>query len=119
MANRVRSVDNRADRLGNSGGNPGRSVSSGDRCQSWRDCGTGESGPSDSRLLRGPAPPDQPSTFVSRLALRFDEMNVALSAVFLLPLVLYTIGALLVSFFMGFGFRKGWDFAGRWPRQRP
>jgi|GEM_PF-6802968 len=36
-----------------------------------------------------------------------------------LSLVLYIVGALLVSFFAGFGFRKGWDFAGRWPHQRP
>ena len=63
--------------------------------------------------------PDQPSAFVSRLTLRCDPMNVAFSAVLLLPLILYTVGALLVSFFVGFGFRKGWDFAGRWPRQKP
>ena len=46
-------------------------------------------------------------------------MNVFFSAFFLLPLVLYTVGSLLVAFFVGFGFRKRWAFAGRWPRQRP
>lgn len=63
--------------------------------------------------------PHQPSAFVRQPELRFDAMNVFFSAFFLLPLVLYTVGSLLVAFFVGFGFRKGWDFAGRWPRQRP
>ncbi len=49
--------------------------------------------------------------------------HLALSTI-LLPLslvlypVLYIVGALLLSFVVGFGFRKGWDFAGRWPRRR-
>lgn len=63
--------------------------------------------------------PHQPSAFVRQPELRFDAMNVFFSAFFLLPLVLYTVGSLLVAVFVGFGFRKGWDFAGRWPRQRP
>jgi hypothetical protein len=47
-------------------------------------------------------------------------MNLVFSAIFLpLSLVVYIVGALLLSFFVGFGLRKGWDFAGRWPRQRP
>ena len=73
------------------------------------------------RLMVAPVPVtrDQPPVFVRRLALRFGTMNLAFSAFILLPLILYTVGALLVSFFVGFGFRKGWDFRDRWPRQRP